>query len=183
MKYIKHAALGVLLSLGAFSATVYTSCSKDACKSTTCINNGSCSGGMCICPTGIGGANCETVYRKVFANSYMGNATYNINGVDSSYIIRTEAANQLNFMASNDTAYTEMQLEWKRTIGANRTMRIVLSNATAAGASFTVTPFTADTFTYTGAGSVSGTMASLNLVESHPNSPAIIISLHNFTRE
>ena len=60
MKSLRLVALSALLTVGAFSAVVYTSCSKDACSGVTCQNGGTCSGGNCTCPTGYEGTNCET---------------------------------------------------------------------------------------------------------------------------
>jgi hypothetical protein len=72
MKLIKHIALGGLLTVSAFTAVLYTSCSKDACKGVTCNNGGTCSGGNCTCTTGYEGTNCQTVSRDKFIGSYTG---------------------------------------------------------------------------------------------------------------
>ena len=63
MKSFRLVALSALLTVGTFSAVLYTSCTKDACKGVTCQNGGTCSGGTCTCPTGYEGANCETASR------------------------------------------------------------------------------------------------------------------------
>ena len=63
MKSIRLMALSALVTIGSFSAVVYTSCTKDACKGVTCQNGGTCSGGTCTCPTGYEGTNCETKSR------------------------------------------------------------------------------------------------------------------------
>lgn len=63
MKSSKLVALSALLTLGSFSAILYTSCTKDACKGVTCQNGGVCDGGTCTCPTGYEGTNCETASR------------------------------------------------------------------------------------------------------------------------
>lgn len=36
-----------------------TSCKKDPCKTTTCLNGGVCDNGQCDCPPGYSGAECE----------------------------------------------------------------------------------------------------------------------------
>jgi hypothetical protein len=64
MKRLRLIALSVVLTLGAFSAVVYTSCTKDECKSVTCLNGGTCSGGNCTCPTGYEGTTCQDETRK-----------------------------------------------------------------------------------------------------------------------
>ena len=185
MRALKHIALAVTLTLGVFSAVLYTSCQKSGCKGVTCLNTGTCSGGICVCPSGVGGNNCETVYRKVYANSYLGSATYNSSVIDSTYIITTDTSNTLIFLAGNDSNYTQMQLVWNRTGGKkNVVFPIKLSNNTSSGSTFTITvPTTVDTFTYSGSGTVSAVAASLNLVESHPKSSSVIVTLSNFSKQ
>ena len=60
MKSIRLIALSAILTIGTFSAIVYTSCHKDACKDTTCLHGGTCTGGTCKCPAGYTGASCQT---------------------------------------------------------------------------------------------------------------------------
>jgi hypothetical protein len=69
MKSVKQIALGAFLTISAFSAVLYTSCSKDACKDVVCNNGGTCSGGNCTCPTGWLGTHCET---RAFIGSWNG---------------------------------------------------------------------------------------------------------------
>ena len=54
----------------AFFSAVYSSCNRDQCKSIVCANNGVCNRGECICPTGYGGTNCETVLRQKFLGKW-----------------------------------------------------------------------------------------------------------------
>ena len=70
MKKIRQIALGAILSVSAFSAVLYTSCSKDACKDVTCQNGGTCSDGNCTCVTGYEGTNCETASRTKFIKQW-----------------------------------------------------------------------------------------------------------------
>jgi hypothetical protein len=70
MKSIKQIALTILLTVSAFCAVLYTSCSKDACKGVTCQNGGTCSGGNCTCTTGYEGTSCETLSRAKFVKSW-----------------------------------------------------------------------------------------------------------------
>ncbi len=66
MKSIKHIALTVILTVSAFCAVLYTSCSKDACKGVTCQNGGTCSGGNCTCVPGYEGTSCESLSQSKF---------------------------------------------------------------------------------------------------------------------
>src|SRR5579872_2246509 len=86
MKLFKQIALTAFLLTGIFCAVVYTSCQKDVCKGVTCLNNTQCSGGSCVCPPGIGGNNCEIIYRNLYAFSYKG--VVNASGMyDSTHIL------------------------------------------------------------------------------------------------
>lgn len=70
MKSIKRIALSAFLTVSAFCAVLYTSCSKDECKDVVCQNGGVCSGGTCTCVTGYEGANCETAVRAKFIKQW-----------------------------------------------------------------------------------------------------------------
>jgi hypothetical protein len=77
MKSIKHIVLGAFLTLSAFSAVLYTSCGKDACKDVVCNNGGTCTDGLCTCPTGFIGTNCET---RAFVGSWKGSDVWSQSG-------------------------------------------------------------------------------------------------------
>jgi len=180
MKSIKHIALSIVLTLSVFGAVLYTSCSKSACKAVTCLNNGTCSGGTCVCPSGIGGNNCETVYRKIYSGNYKGFATY----TDTNHVvIRTDTNNSLTFLSYNDSNYTKMQMQWSRPGSVGAITRITLSNNTASGSSFSVEEFLIDSFIYTGSGSINANTVSINLIATPPHSPSIIVTLNNFSRQ
>lgn len=70
MKTFRHIALTALITIGAFSAITYTSCSKDDCKDVVCQNGGTCSGGTCTCPTGYSGARCESLWTAAFTGTW-----------------------------------------------------------------------------------------------------------------
>ena len=177
MKSIRLVALSALMTVGTFAAIVYSSCTKDACKGVTCQNNGTCSGGACKCPSGVGGANCETVYRTLYAYTYKGNGTDNLGG--------TYTNNKLIFSIGSDTSdYTKMSLQWVDGSGVGVvTMPIMIANNTASGSTFTVVSTTSDTFTYTGTGTVNGATANLSLTEATPHAPAVIYTFNNFNKQ
>lgn len=56
--------LTAFITLTLFSVVAYTGCIKtdsitDKCASVSCKNGGTCSGGICYCPSGYTGTNCE----------------------------------------------------------------------------------------------------------------------------
>lgn len=184
-KSINHIILSAILTLSVFCAVVYASCTKDACKGVYCLNAGSCAGGSCNCKSGIGGPNCETVYRTVYANTYKGNATFTSSAIDTSFIEHSELNNTLVFNAGTDTSnFNSMQLVWNRPGSPSYSFPITLSNNTRSGSDFTLTATTipVDSFTYTGSGSINGVTATLNLTEFHPHSPPTVITFSNFTK-
>jgi hypothetical protein len=184
MKSIKLIALGVMLTLGIFCAAFYSSCSKDTCGAVTCLNRGVCGGGICTCPTGggIGGANCDIVYRDIYAHKYQGNPPGNSPHTDSN--------NTLVFVADvNDTVnYNTMHLTWNDTNTKVVELPITLANNTAVGSTFSVTPTTITSpsgqlLVYTGNGSVNGTTASLLLNEQDTSGAVKILHFDNFYRQ
>jgi len=59
----------LFFGLIAVAALSFTSC-KDECKDVTCSNGGSCTEGICECPSGYEGTNCETSWSSAFAGNY-----------------------------------------------------------------------------------------------------------------
>jgi hypothetical protein len=70
MKLFRQIALSAFVTLSAFAAITYTSCSKDACSGVTCNNGGTCSGGNCTCTTGYKGVHCDTTWNMAIIASY-----------------------------------------------------------------------------------------------------------------
>ncbi|WP_276135132.1 hypothetical protein [Polluticoccus soli] len=62
MKHLSSIVLSAMLTCLMFSAVLYSSCSKsiDKCETVVCKNGGTCTDGLCKCPTGYEGAACET---------------------------------------------------------------------------------------------------------------------------
>jgi hypothetical protein len=181
IKSLRNIALSAIITLSIFCGIVYTSCTKNACKGVTCLNGGTCGGGICVCKTGIGGNNCQTIYRNLYSNTYTGNAAYSSS--DTNFVNHTDANNQLIFNAGTDTTnFNNMQLVWKRPGLPTVSMPIVLSNNSSTGSNFVVTPSALDTGTFGGSGAINNNSASVNLIETFPHSAPVIITLSNFTR-
>jgi hypothetical protein len=69
----------IIFGLLALTAVTFTSC-KDECKDITCENGGTCTEGICECPSGYEGTNCETSWASAFEGSYNVTETYTIAG-------------------------------------------------------------------------------------------------------
>jgi len=64
----------IILGLLAVTAVAFTSC-KDECKDVTCSNGGTCTEGICECPVGYLGSNCETKASDKFEGAWKYNET------------------------------------------------------------------------------------------------------------
>ncbi len=163
MKSFRNIAVAAILSVGAFSAIFYSSCSKtttDPCSGVTCQNGGACSSGNCTCKTGIGGKVCDSVYRTMYANNYKGD------GHDNGTPVQNHTNYVLSFTAATDTNYVNMNIKGTFSDGFIHFIApIVLSNLTATGASFTITPTTYAGWNYSGTGTVNVTTATLTVTE------------------
>ena len=183
MRPIRQAVLTAIITISAICGIMYTSCQKDMCKNTTCINNGSCNGGSCTCKPGIGGNNCEILYREIYANKYKGNALYTYTVLDTNNTNHSDTANTLNFQAGTDTAnYNLMSLTWHGS-GGDVNMSVTLANNSASGSSFTIPATTSGTITYTGSGTISTSSASLNLIETQTGATPVTITMTGFVKQ
>ena len=60
----------ILIAFSAFGAVIYTSCNRDQCKTISCAYGGVCNNGVCNCPVGYEGSNCETISRQKFLGNW-----------------------------------------------------------------------------------------------------------------
>ena len=72
MKSIKSTLLAVASFLAISSTVFLNSCAKDPCNELSCQNGASCNDGMCICPTGYEGAECDITAASKFVGKYSG---------------------------------------------------------------------------------------------------------------
>ena len=66
----KTILITALATLSAFISITYISCNRDKCKTIVCAHGGVCNGGICVCPSGYEGTNCESVSRDKFLGNW-----------------------------------------------------------------------------------------------------------------
>ena len=62
--------LSAIVAIAAFTAVTYSSCNNDKCKAIVCAYNGVCNDGVCTCPSGYEGPQCEKIMRDKFLGIY-----------------------------------------------------------------------------------------------------------------
>lgn len=191
MRPFRIMILSALLVVCSF-CMVYVSCTKDACKGVNCLNSGTCSGGVCQCPTGVGGNDCETIYRSAYVNTYMGNGKGDTLFADT---IKKSVAyfnSTMTFDTNGTTSLLQMNLTFRDTGGrVPLKFSITLSNQTIAGSTFTIQPTATNGFHFSGSGSISASTASFDLTEvadtsvHSPMDTGITVSytFHNYIKQ
>jgi len=148
---------GVMLT-GVITLSLYTSCTKqNNCNGVHCQNKGSCSDGFCICPTGVSGDTCQTIFADLYANTYSGTGNVNTGHIPYKLVFSIPSG-------SND--FTTMALTIKNSTGSATnipTLRVVLNNPTATTGVFNIPTATINGVTYSGNGTLYPKLASLTL--------------------
>lgn len=175
MKAIKFLLICAFVTLGVVFTSLYSSCTKNACKATSCLNGSKCSGDICSCKEGTWGPNCETVYRDIYSNIYVGS------GTDDSG--KTFLDNSFTFTAGMDSDYNKMGVAWNNHGLHIVNMNITLTNNTPNGSTFTIASVKVDSSTYTGTGNVNKATASFTITETRTDSSVRTILLHNCNRQ
>jgi hypothetical protein len=110
---LKSIVLSVFATISILGSFMYVSCNRDKCKTIVCANDGVCNQGACICPSGYGGTNCETVLRNKFLGNWQvfekGSVTnaaqYAISITEGPNITDLRIQNFYNYFTVNVDAY------------------------------------------------------------------------------
>lgn len=70
MKNLRQIFVSSALTLAAFSAVLYSGCSKSKCGSVVCQNSGVCSSNKCSCGTGYSGDACQNAWSTQYLGLY-----------------------------------------------------------------------------------------------------------------
>ncbi len=151
----------LVISAGVVTLSLYTSCKKNNnCSGVNCQNKGTCSDGFCICPAGVGGDTCQSIFKESFANTYGGSA--GVNTVHIPYLL-------VFSIPPTPVDFTTMALTVK-TGGGGATniplLRVVLNSPTATVGNFSIPTTTINGATYSGNGILYAKYASLTLYKT-----------------
>lgn len=72
MRFWKQISLTLFLFAAIVAVALQTSCEKNSCNGISCYNGGACGNGVCRCPTGYEGSQCETIATKRYLGTYSG---------------------------------------------------------------------------------------------------------------
>jgi hypothetical protein len=167
----------ILLSIAGMIIDISCKKKKDPCSGVTCHHGGACMNGTCICPSGLYGKLCDTVYKLAYTNTYKGDGTDN------------EGASYLNFhlvLAIADTYNTKLVMNIRDASGDSvgvPSLTIELTGFSAAGASFIINPAITTTDTFTGSGTISASKASLVLRQVPVSGNAVAYTFSGLTKQ
>lgn len=77
MKFCKQALLSGFVFIAIIITVVCSSCEQNICNNVTCFNGGSCNGGVCQCPLGYEGPQCQTLSITRYLGTYIGYSACN----------------------------------------------------------------------------------------------------------
>jgi hypothetical protein len=114
---LKTILISAVATVATFLSVSYVSCNRDKCKTIVCAHNGVCNQGACICPSGYGGANCETVLRNKFLGNWQvfekGSTTnaaqYGITIIEGPRITDVQIKNYYNYFTTPIKGYVAGQ--------------------------------------------------------------------------
>jgi hypothetical protein len=72
MKFWKQMLLSGFVFIAIILTVVYSSCERNVCDNVTCFNGGACGAGICQCPLGYEGPQCQTLSVTRYLGTYIG---------------------------------------------------------------------------------------------------------------
>lgn len=140
MKKVSIFGLSFLTVIAFTTVMLFNSCEDDPCKDITCLNNGTCVDGTCLCATGYEGADCSTKSSAKFVGTW--------DGVDVC------SSGNYNYTATITESSTEADKILISNFGGFGSTVVV--SATVTGSTFSVPGQTFGSVTISGSGSISG---------------------------
>ncbi len=107
MKGIRKIVPILILAIGSCCSALYFSCKKDACNTVTCLNGGSCAGGLCSCPVGWTGTFCET---SAFGGSWNGADICDSQSYNFAISVSPSSSDTVTFYIQNPHGFAGSQL-------------------------------------------------------------------------
>jgi hypothetical protein len=152
MKLVRNIAMASALTLAAFSAVTFTSCSKD--------DSG--------CAVGYTGSNCKDEVRASYYNTYKGNGSDNQGGTYTNFSLKFS-------QLGTDVTKMTMIVQDANTLPIVATTVTLTSNTT-----FNVDPVTTSGYSYSGTGTINESTASLTLTEQDGTSNPPVTTVYTF---
>ena len=127
---------------------------KDKCEDVVCQNGGSCNDGVCSCPAGYEGTNCQTEIREKFLGNFLVVAD-----PSCSDPALEEPWNDIPASVTavpNDASKIQIDIA-----------QAIIVTASVNGNEITIDPTTINGYAYSGNGSLSGSNLNITLDETH----------------
>lgn len=176
MKLIKNIMLAGVTALGIGGSVFYSSCVKDQCGAIQCINHSNCINGQCQCLPGTAGGNCQTIYRDAYRGFYK--------GVPPNDSTSTGMHSLLFRYTDGDTLYKEMDLLWFDENNQEiANVQINFMEQSLTSSTFSVVPTSAGGVTYSGNGTVSDRMATVQMKRTYTGGGYDMVYFNSYIRQ
>jgi hypothetical protein len=142
----------IILGLLAVTAVAFTSC-KDDCKDVTCSNGGTCTSGVCDCPSGYEGTNCETSWASGFTGNY---------NVAESYIIAGGGNGTANFSSIITAGSDAKKITVSNFSESGQNITVDVETKTSLKINSQTVTVSGTQFVANGTGSIAGSTVTLN---------------------
>lgn len=103
MKLWKHIIFTTISFFAIAGTLTYTSCIEEACYKMRCRNGGSCANGICNCPSGYEGSQCEIISTEKYFGTYYGVTKVN----EKPVVVDSASVTQYQINSVDVVVYTE----------------------------------------------------------------------------